>query len=562
MRALILTLAVLFVSWPAWGGVFHVNRAAAPGGDGASWATALQTIQPAIDAAFADGGGEVWVAAGVYTGTADPETGAMLVMRPGVSLYGGFVGSEVARAQAKPELQETLLDARTALDGGPAEAVVKGAEGTVLDGFVFREDASTVATVRMKRAMTVSRCLFEAGSGSCIYALNAEDVVLRGLRFERNSSIFLNSIILLTSSPYFILEHCVFLENTGSALLIDSLASGYGRLNRVVFLRNTISGYLINLEDISQSSQPVISNSWFEENATILATVNERPIFINSVFKSNQGVLVINEYDCKSSATDAESFLEGEEWEGELCPGSQCPPYAAFPTYFVHCSFIDDQAQTPFSMLRKSLSVINSVFYENISDRADYYCDSPIALNSLFQKPSFYSGTGHLVGDPGFIEPGDIRPGSGSVLLNAGLDTSALEFGAVTTDIVGRPRGVHGAGYDLGAYQSGHAADINGDQQVRLGELLRVIQLYNFGALHCDLAGEDGYGPGPGLDFCAPHSSDYNPQDWQIGLGELLRTIQFYNSQGYSLCAEGEDGYCVESGVVRRSAFAGLRRDK
>ncbi|NJL73443.1 MAG: hypothetical protein HC888_18910 [Candidatus Competibacteraceae bacterium] len=85
-----------------------------------------------------------------------------------------------------------------------------------------------------------------------------------------------------------------------------------------------------------------------------------------------------------------------------------------------------------------------------------------------------------------------------------------------------------------------------------MGELLRVIQLYSFGQFHCDLTGEDGYGVGPGLDFCAPHSSDYNPQDWSISLGELLRTIQVYNSAGYYLCAEGEDGYCAEGEVVRR----------
>jgi hypothetical protein len=46
---------------------------------------------------------------------------------------------------------------------------------------------------------------------------------------------------------------------------------------------------------------------------------------------------------------------------------------------------------------------------------------------------------------------------------------------------------------------------------------------------------------------CAPHASDYNPQDWRINLSELLRVIQFFNSGGYHYCpTEGtEDGYCV-----------------
>ena len=46
--------------------VWWVDKDAAGAGTGTSWADAFTTIQPAIDAAFADAGGEVWVAEGVY----------------------------------------------------------------------------------------------------------------------------------------------------------------------------------------------------------------------------------------------------------------------------------------------------------------------------------------------------------------------------------------------------------------------------------------------------------------------------------------------------------------
>lgn len=70
--------------------------------DGKAWTSAFATIQPAIDAAHKAGGGEVWVATGLY---GEPrsyredgiETGA-LVVRDGVSLYGGFAGYEERRA--------------------------------------------------------------------------------------------------------------------------------------------------------------------------------------------------------------------------------------------------------------------------------------------------------------------------------------------------------------------------------------------------------------------------------------------------------------------------------
>ena len=98
-----------------------------------------------------------------------------------------------------------------------------------------------------------------------------------------------------------------------------------------------------------------------------------------------------------------------------------------------------------------------------------------------------------------------------------------------------------------------HSADQDANNIISLSELLRVIQFYNSGGLHCaepPESTEDGYVPGanPAQEGCAPHSSDYNPQDWTISLSELLRVIQFYNSGGYHACPDAdpptEDGYC------------------
>jgi len=77
--------------------------------------------------------------------------------------------------------------------------------------------------------------------------------------------------------------------------------------------------------------------------------------------------------------------------------------------------------------------------------------------------------------------------------------------------------------------------------------LLRVIQFYNAGAVHCDPTTEDGYAPLPGDQSCAPYDSDYQPQNWIISLSELLRVIQFYNAGGYYQCLDQntEDDFCV-----------------
>jgi hypothetical protein len=89
-----------------------------------------------------------------------------------------------------------------------------------------------------------------------------------------------------------------------------------------------------------------------------------------------------------------------------------------------------------------------------------------------------------------------------------------------------------------------HSADINGDFTISLSELLRVIQFFNLFALHCSPGTEDGYAPLAGDESCAPHASDYNPQDWSINLSELLRMVQFFNADCFVECVQGEDGYC------------------
>lgn len=94
-----------------------------------------------------------------------------------------------------------------------------------------------------------------------------------------------------------------------------------------------------------------------------------------------------------------------------------------------------------------------------------------------------------------------------------------------------------------------HTADQNADHRISLSEMLRIIQFFNSSGLHCETGTEDGYAPGTGDQSCAPHDSDYAPQDWTISLSEVLRGVQFFNLGGYYACPNlhppTEDGFCV-----------------
>lgn len=90
-----------------------------------------------------------------------------------------------------------------------------------------------------------------------------------------------------------------------------------------------------------------------------------------------------------------------------------------------------------------------------------------------------------------------------------------------------------------------HSADYSpSDWRIGLVELLRQIQFFNSGGLHCEEGTEDGYAPGAGAQDCPPHDGDYMPRNWRLELTELLRMIQFFNSGGYHPCLGSEDGYC------------------
>lgn len=90
-----------------------------------------------------------------------------------------------------------------------------------------------------------------------------------------------------------------------------------------------------------------------------------------------------------------------------------------------------------------------------------------------------------------------------------------------------------------------HRADTGAFGVLDLGEVLRVIQLYNAGGLQCAEDTEDGYAIGTDDPDCQPHTSDYAPEDWSISLSELLRALQIYAVGSYDYCGEGEDGICL-----------------
>jgi predicted outer membrane repeat protein len=207
---LVLTV-VAALSLPAWADTWYVDVGNAVGPwDGASWATAFQTIQESVDAASGAGGGEVWVAEGTYTGMGSIVVG----LAEGVHLYGGFAGAESDREERDWRAYGTIIDGEDArrcvyashvddatLDGF---TVARGNEGDgggmynqsspiLLANCTFSNNAATEhggALYNTSSALRLNNCVFSGNSGKYgggIYN-NSESTFLENCTFSENSA--------------------------------------------------------------------------------------------------------------------------------------------------------------------------------------------------------------------------------------------------------------------------------------------------------------------------------------------------------------------------------------
>ncbi|MBK7877487.1 MAG: hypothetical protein IPJ77_17425 [Planctomycetes bacterium] len=118
------SLALLLAAGSQAQTIWYVNSAAPSGGDGTSWATAFDSLEPAISAAVpAD---RIWVAAGTYhpTNLADPldPRSARFRIASHLKLFGGFNGTETALSQRNPDLfDDTILSGDLGLLGDPSD---------------------------------------------------------------------------------------------------------------------------------------------------------------------------------------------------------------------------------------------------------------------------------------------------------------------------------------------------------------------------------------------------------------------------------------------------------
>ena len=170
--SLFLALTCLYADSARAAGVFRVNaNSTAETPDGSSWENAFKTLQEGADAANAAGGGDVWVAKGYYTGTRSP----VINMTDGVSLYGGFSGTESSATVRDWSANACIIDGEN-----KAQCVSSSGNGT-LNGFIItRGKYSLGGGLRISGILNVANCVFmnnTADRGGAIYNTGSPSVV-------------------------------------------------------------------------------------------------------------------------------------------------------------------------------------------------------------------------------------------------------------------------------------------------------------------------------------------------------------------------------------------------
>jgi len=256
--ALLALLSASAVGQVRW----HVDASATPGGDGSTWANALDSVNVALSNSTM--GDEIWVKAGTYTAgdptdVNDPRS-ATFSVPVGVPLRGGFDGTEVSLDQRAGLFSQTILTGdlgQLGVINDNAYHVVTAHFGsgvppapTTVDGFTIRDgNANSAGNTQgggvwmFNAGLWISNCIIRdnyATHGAGLHGQPAA-VRMRWCEFIDNHARERGGALWGQAINYKI-SHTIFRGNTadkGGAIFLTSIGATSGELP-IVLVHNSL----------------------------------------------------------------------------------------------------------------------------------------------------------------------------------------------------------------------------------------------------------------------------------------------------------------------------------
>ncbi|MEW6357792.1 MAG: choice-of-anchor Q domain-containing protein [Planctomycetota bacterium] len=403
-------------------GIF-VDWSAAGANNGTSWNDAYTDLQTAL--ANAASGDEIWVADGTYTpdGAVPGSRTLSFQLRDGVSVYGGFAGTETLRSQRDWVTNVTILSGD--LNG---------------DDVGFTNNTENSYHVVTARTVTATLDGFTISGGNANGGFAAD---LGGGMYNSYSAVVT-------------VANCTLSWNSAQVAgggMYNYLVSASSTVTDCLFIGNRTNGSGGGLTN--KSSNVTIANSVFSQNTAVngAAVYNSTssPAFTNIVFTQNTGTMAGGGmYNSVSSPTLMNcTFFQNA---GGLYGGAVYNTGTSNATV-TNCILWGDTATSLGNEIRNASGGAATIRFSDIQGSGGSGAGWNASLGS--------DGGGNINADPMFVNPADpdgadnrfATSDDGLLVdkISPAID-SGTAAGAPATDLIGVLRPL-GGGYDLGAYE-------------------------------------------------------------------------------------------------------------